>query len=95
MLRDKDIRGVIAAVKPHVDEWLVSGIDAPRGADAAVLREELARAGILQRVSTCDSIETAYAQACGRAAPDDRIVVFGSFHTVAAVVALRRNGETS
>jgi dihydrofolate synthase/folylpolyglutamate synthase len=89
MLNDKDIRGVIDAVKSHVDEWLVGGIEGPRGTSAATLQQELARAGVLEDVSTCGSVAEAYAQAFGRATQNDRIVVFGSFHTVAAVMAAR------
>ena len=54
MLKDKDIAGVIAAVKERIDEWFVAGIDGARGADASVRRDELARAGVIDAVSTCD-----------------------------------------
>jgi dihydrofolate synthase/folylpolyglutamate synthase len=89
MLNDKDIAGVIDATRAEIDEWLVSGIEGPRGTDASALREELTRAGVLEAVSTHASIAAAYAQACDRAAENDRIVVFGSFYTVAAVMAAR------
>lgn len=92
MLKDKDIAGVAGAVKARVDEWLVAGIADPRGADAALVREELAHAGVIENVSTYDNVEAAHARACEKAGHDDRIVVFGSFHTVAAVV--ERHGET-
>lgn len=98
MLKDKNIEGVIAEVKAHVDEWLVGGIDAPRGADAAHIADQLARAGVLDHVSVHTSVETAYARAWEKAGQNDRIAVFGSFHTVAAVMTevqtLRRHGET-
>ena len=92
MLRDKDIAGVIAAVRKEVDEWVVAGIKAERGADAAFLREELARAGVLGAVVTCPNVVDAYTQACDRAAENDKILVFGSFYTVAAVMAARNRG---
>lgn len=92
MLRDKEIGGVAAEVKGQIDEWLVAGIAAPRGANAAFVREELTRAAVFESVSAYDSVEEAYARACEKAGEDDRIVVFGSFHTVAAVV--QRHGET-
>jgi dihydrofolate synthase/folylpolyglutamate synthase len=86
MLKDKDVRGVIDALKPRIDEWLLSGIDDARGADAGFLREELARAGVFDHVYVCDTTAEAYRSACDRAGQDDRIVAFGSFHTVAAVM---------
>ncbi|HEX2827931.1 MAG TPA: bifunctional tetrahydrofolate synthase/dihydrofolate synthase [Burkholderiales bacterium] len=92
MLKDKDIAGVIDAVRDHIDEWLVAPSVGPRGADAAALREELARASVFESVSAFESIAAAYRSVCDRAAPDDRIVVFGSFYTVAAVMAVRDVG---
>ena len=91
MLRDKDIAGVIAAVKPYIDEWLVGGIEGERGTDSAFMQQQLARAGVLEVTSTRDSIADAYLQACDMAEENDRIVVFGSFHTVAAVLAARKS----
>ena len=91
MLRDKDIAGVIAAVKPYIDEWLVGGIEGERGTDSAFMRQQLARAGVLEVTSTRDSIADAYVQACDMAGENDRIVVFGSFYTVAAVLAARKS----
>ena len=89
MLRDKDIAGVIGAVKDRIDSWFVAGTEGPRAADASALREELARAGVVETVSTCANVVDAYAQACDRAAENDRILVFGSFYTVAAILAAR------
>ena len=90
MLKDKDIAGVAAEMKDTIDEWLVGGIEAGRGADASHLCAELARAGVLEGVSGHANVAAAYAQACDRAAQNDRIVVFGSFYTVAAVMAARK-----
>jgi dihydrofolate synthase/folylpolyglutamate synthase len=89
MLNDKDIAGVIDAMRAHIDEWFVSRIEGPRGSDAAALREELTRARVFEAISTHESVAAAYTQACDRAAENDRIVVFGSFYTVAAVMAAR------
>lgn len=89
MLRDKDIAGVIEAVKRHIDHWFIAGIAAPRGASAQVLEERLAAAGVTQAVTRCDSVGAACAQACDLATENDRILVFGSFYTVAAVMQLR------
>lgn len=89
MLNDKDIGGVIAAVRPHVDAWLVGTIEGERGTQASQLRAALAREGVTEGVSTHASVSAAYAQACDKAAENDRILVFGSFYTVAAVMAAR------
>ena len=87
MLGDKDIAGVAAAVAPAISHWFIAGLDVPRGADIADIERALAGAGITAR-TRCASVADAYAQACDRAGEDDRILVFGSFYTVASVMTL-------
>jgi len=89
MLRDKDIAGVIGAVRKHVDHWLIAGIEDVRGAAPALLRQQLGAAGVTAPVTACASIAAAYVQACDMAAENDRILVFGSFYTVAAAMRAR------
>jgi len=94
MLKDKDIPGVIAAVKSQVTHWFIAGLGGARGAGVAELAQMFAASSIAA-VTACDSIAAAYAQACDIAAENDRIVVFGSFHTVAAVMELRERQKAS
>ena len=89
MLRDKDIDSVIAAVKDAFDEWFVGSIEGPRGTGATELRERLRAMGVTAQVTECGSIAEAYTQACERATENDKIVAFGSFYTVAGVMAAR------
>jgi dihydrofolate synthase/folylpolyglutamate synthase len=87
MLRDKDIAGVASAVAPQISHWYVAGLSGPRGGDSRELERALAAADIAG-CTPCASVVDAYAQACDMATENDRIVVFGSFYTVAAVMAL-------
>lgn len=87
MLGDKDISGVIDAVHRHIDFWLIADTLAERGAPADRLRGELRRAGVPDTsIVSFGSPADAYADAKARARAGDRIVVFGSFYTVAAVM---------
>jgi dihydrofolate synthase/folylpolyglutamate synthase len=94
MLQDKDIAGVVAAVQAQVSHWFIAGLDGPRGAAASELGRILSAASIAA-VTRCGDVATAYAQACDIATENDRIVVFGSFYTVAAVMQLRERQRTS
>jgi dihydrofolate synthase/folylpolyglutamate synthase len=92
MLKDKDIPGVIRALKSVIDVWLVAGIDAPRGASADDLRQILESEGVVENGSMINDfpdIGSAYAYACERASENDRICVFGSFYTVSGVLRYR------
>jgi len=94
IMADKDIGAVIDAVKGRVDRWLVATLPAPRGANAALLRERLQRAGVrAEAIGAFDAAGEAYSAARGIAAEADRIIVFGSFLTVAAALAQARDGR--
>ena len=83
MLKDKDIAGVVRAVAPRITRWHLATLEGPRGADAARLRAALADAGVRAPAFEHASVAAALAAARNEAAENDKIVVFGSFLTVA------------
>jgi dihydrofolate synthase/folylpolyglutamate synthase len=80
MLADKDAAGVAAALAPLIDEWVLAGIPEPRGLDAAALAQRLPPGCVV--VQQAVDVAAACVAARARATPADRVVVFGSFHTV-------------
>jgi dihydrofolate synthase/folylpolyglutamate synthase len=99
MLSDKDIAGVIAKVSRHVDHWYCASLEGPRGLDGEALATALRAAGIKEgadsSITSWASPAEAYAAARARAGEGDRIVVFGSFLTVAGVVSYLRSAATT
>ena len=97
MMADKDIAGTIAHLRGRVDHWLCVDLPGPRAASARELAQHLREAGITpgqgedaERTIACfASPREALAAARERADENDRIVVFGSFLTVADVLASR------
>ncbi|MDX5298955.1 MAG: bifunctional tetrahydrofolate synthase/dihydrofolate synthase, partial [Gammaproteobacteria bacterium] len=79
-LADKDVEGVMAAMAPVVDQWLLAGLNVPRGLSVDALA---ARATSLTRRTLHPTVEDALDAALASARPTDLVVVFGSFHTVA------------
>jgi len=83
MLKDKDMAGVVRELIWQVDVWLVAGIAAARGATAEelsqVVQQELIDGELLIFATVTDALH----HACKEAGENDRIVVFGSFYTVA------------
>jgi dihydrofolate synthase / folylpolyglutamate synthase len=90
MLKDKDMAGVAAALGSSIDTWLLAGIAAPRGATAGELAQALKRGGVHGEILTFDSIAEAVSYAYNAAGENDRIAAFGSFYTVAEVMAAKR-----
>ena len=88
MLRDKDAAGVVEQIGSRVDRWYLAPTSGPRGMDAQTLASIVRQVpAIAQRaVERFDSVPDALAAARSAAAADDRIVIFGSFVTVADAV---------
>lgn len=93
MLKDKDIAGVAAAVKDHITHWLVATAEGPRGATVLQLAAALQHAGVTAPIECCENVAGAWRVACQIAAETDKIVVFGSFLTVAAVMHERQRAD--
>lgn len=87
MLADKDIAGSLAPLAGKVDLWLLADLDVPRGAPADLLASVVGNAGLGGKIECFDSPVAAFESAAKRAGENDRIAAFGSFYTVAAVLA--------
>ena len=86
MLRDKDIDAVIAALQGRIECWLPCSLPGPRAAAAVELTQQLQQRNE-SVVAEFAFPHLAYAYAREKAAENDRILVFGSFLTVADVLA--------
>jgi len=87
MLRDKDIKAVVGELRDVVDRWYTATLAVARGASAVQLIESLRAAGIQAQAVAFDDVRQAYVAAVREATQSDRIVVFGSFHTVGDILA--------
>lgn len=96
-MQDKDIDGIVAQLKGQIDHWCLTDLPLPRAASAHHIREKLNAAGVVANdkadaectIQCFESPANAFANAMERAGENDRIVVFGSFLTVAGVMAFR------
>jgi dihydrofolate synthase/folylpolyglutamate synthase len=86
MLKDKDIDGVCRALKDRFSTWFTADLAVPRGATADTLAKALWATRASGEVACFKNPLEAYAAARKRSGENDRIVVFGSFHTVAEVM---------
>jgi len=85
MLGDKDAAAVAEIMAPCIDEWHLAGLTGPREQRAAELAKRTADA--ISNPFLWDNIDEAIASAVRNARPGERIVVFGSFHTLAQALA--------
>ncbi len=90
ILADKDVEGVVERIAGRVDHWLLAGLPGPRGLSAEDLAIRLRAAGVDGDARCYASPANAFVAAQQDAADGDRIVVFGSFLTVADVLATIR-----
>lgn len=90
MLRDKDVGGVIDRLGGRIDHWFLGGTGGARGLAAGELQSILGERLPGAPATACGSIEAAFDAAQRAAGPDDRIIAFGSFLTVAEVMRARK-----
>jgi dihydrofolate synthase / folylpolyglutamate synthase len=81
ILGDKDASGIAAILGDSIDEWWCASLDGARGRTGDELANEV-RGKVAVRVHAAASVAAACAAALRSAIPQDRIVVFGSFHAV-------------
>jgi dihydrofolate synthase/folylpolyglutamate synthase len=86
MMADKDIAAILRAMLPVVDEWCLTTVDLQRAATTERLVQTLSEVAPGAPFLCADSVMQALQEARRRARAGDRIVVFGSFHTVAAAL---------
>jgi dihydrofolate synthase / folylpolyglutamate synthase len=89
MLADKDIDTVLEIVKDQFDCWLIAPLALPRGMTIEALQQKFTQHTITA-VTAYSSVQNAYKAALSQAGKNDRIVVFGSFHTVAEMMDISR-----
>ena len=86
MLADKDAAGVFAALRDEIDAWWTCTPASPRARDARALAAELRGQVGEVPIHVQPDVARALTEARSAAREDDRILVFGSFYTVAAVL---------
>ncbi|NBQ88359.1 MAG: bifunctional tetrahydrofolate synthase/dihydrofolate synthase [Betaproteobacteria bacterium] len=87
-MADKDLDEMFDRMKPLVDRWYFTDLPLPRAATAAQLQERWQARAPRPDVQAAQFADPAQAlqAAVAAADPTDRIVVFGSFHTVGGVL---------
>ncbi len=80
ILADKDAAVIGGQLAASIDEWVLCGLDGPRGSTAEDLRQRLPAS--CRSVALAPDVAHGCAAARALATVGDRIVVFGSFHVV-------------
>lgn len=89
MLKDKDIRASLADFSHLNAQWMLGGLDMPRGATAGEIKSVLDEQ---QKVLEFSTVAHAFEKASALADEHDLIVVFGSFFTVSDILRLTNEG---
>lgn len=86
MLDDKDHRAFARALQGRVDSWYLAKLDDPRGATGTALAGAVAEVAGEGGYGAFDGVAAALGRARADARPGDRILVTGSFVTVAGAM---------
>ncbi len=86
MLKDKDISESLSNVFSCIDHWIFTGLNVSRGEKPEVLKAALKEINPSSSCQIITDINNAWEHVYRKAGENDRIVVFGSFHTVGAII---------
>ena len=93
MLKDKPVGVMADILEPVIDAWYLGTIHDPRGSTSEELKDKIERSSD-KPVSAHGSVLGAFHAAHHAAGPSDRIVVFGSFHTVGDIIRALEGDRT-
>lgn len=82
-LAAKDVAGIGRALDACFTRWIVAPLAGDRARSAESIAQELGQAPVSGTVETVESVPAALQHALADSGPHDRVVVFGSFLTVA------------
>lgn len=88
MLSDKDIASVVETLHPYIDLWAVAPIQHPRAASMEHLTACIRQIAPDAALVTCENLHAALCTVEKNSTINDKIIVFGSFFTVAAILDL-------
>jgi dihydrofolate synthase/folylpolyglutamate synthase len=84
MLADKPVADVIQQLSSEIDYWYTAGLESvPRGLSARHMADTVEQQTSDVKLCAASTVAVACDQALAAAAQNDRIIVFGSFYTVA------------
>jgi dihydrofolate synthase/folylpolyglutamate synthase len=87
MLADKDVSSVLSAVSTEIDCWCLAGLDdVGRGLSVESLAELGRESLINQCTIQAPTVEEACDLVLSKTSEKDRVIIFGSFYTVAAAM---------
>lgn len=88
MLDDKDIESVLNIVAPHFDAWYLVQLEGPRATPVKRIEAHLRSLGC-DNIRCFDSVADAIEPVAADTSDQDLVFVFGSFYTVAGILAER------
>jgi len=88
MLKDKDIANTVAPLASLIDHWFIAGLEGARGAASDYLKQQMLSTVKVEAINSFNMLSEAHTAALQQANTLDRIVVFGSFYTVAGIQAI-------
>jgi dihydrofolate synthase/folylpolyglutamate synthase len=88
ILKDKDIFGVITALNFDINDWFIAEIQNERAASIETISNAIQIINPSAHIKSFKNIQEAYQFASNEVTRNDRIIVFGSFFTVADIMKL-------
>jgi dihydrofolate synthase/folylpolyglutamate synthase len=88
ILKDKDIFGVINVLNLDINDWFIAEIQNERAASIETISNTIQKINPSAHIEAFKNIQEAYQFASKEVTRNDRIIVFGSFFTVADIMKI-------
>ncbi len=90
-MQDKDISSMLLPLKDIVDEWHICELPTTRSASLTQIKQALQQININVPIKFYTSVENAYANIEKQISKEERLIIFGSFYTVAQAIHYKNN----
>jgi len=86
MLKDKDIKEVLATMNQHIDEWHIFELEGSRGISLSALKQLMKKAPVTGDIISHDKCSKAIKKLKKHIKNKDKVVAFGSFLVISQVI---------
>ena len=93
LLNDKDAYSLIKPLAPIIEKWFIGTIDSERGMNSSEIKEKVLSIVDDEKIDCFDNMNSAFEAAHSALYLKDRLIIYGSFYTVAEFMNYQEHNE--
>ena len=93
LLNDKDAYSLIKPLAPIIEKWFIGTIDSERGMNSSEIKAKVLSIVDDEKIDCFDNMNSAFEAAHNALYLKDRLIIYGSFYTVAEFMNYQEHNE--